>query len=203
LQVVGHEYPPGLVERKHGPAGYRTYASYLDWLRDEFVFRCVYCLHREQWYGRATSFAIDHLVPVSERTERENDYFNLVYSCSTCNSAKNDILDLPDPSVVSYRDCLRAELDGRVLALNDEGKKLCGALRMNSDSNIAYRHRWIRILTALKSTHPQDFTSLMGFPADLPDLRPPKRRVPSNSIPDGALNCFFVQREFGTLPKAY
>lgn len=33
--------------RKHGPGGYEMYQSYKDWLRDEFTFRCVYCLERE------------------------------------------------------------------------------------------------------------------------------------------------------------
>jgi hypothetical protein len=33
--------------RKHGPSGYVRYQSYKDWLRDEFAFRCVYCLERE------------------------------------------------------------------------------------------------------------------------------------------------------------
>src|SRR5438874_575576 len=36
--------------RKHGPGGYETYQAYKDWLRDEFTFRCVYCLERERWY---------------------------------------------------------------------------------------------------------------------------------------------------------
>lgn len=34
--------------RRRGPRGYRRHESYRDWLRDEFSFRCVYCLNREQ-----------------------------------------------------------------------------------------------------------------------------------------------------------
>ncbi len=40
-------YPPPVTERRHGPGGYVDYGSYRPWLRDEFVFRCVYCLNRD------------------------------------------------------------------------------------------------------------------------------------------------------------
>lgn len=42
-------YPDAPHRRRHGPRGYADYASYRPWLRDEFTFRCVYCLLREQW----------------------------------------------------------------------------------------------------------------------------------------------------------
>src|SRR5713101_4457496 len=50
--------------RKHGPGGYERYQTYKDWLRDEFTFRCVYCLERERWYpsGHA-GFGVDHVKP--------------------------------------------------------------------------------------------------------------------------------------------
>ena len=34
---------------RHGPYGYKGYESYRAWLSDEFSFRCVFCLRREQW----------------------------------------------------------------------------------------------------------------------------------------------------------
>lgn len=37
-------YPANSHERRHGPLGYVDYKSYKPWLRDEFTFRCVYCL---------------------------------------------------------------------------------------------------------------------------------------------------------------
>src|SRR5436309_202187 len=37
-------YPHEAHQRRHGPAGYTNYQSYKPWLRDEFAFRCVYCL---------------------------------------------------------------------------------------------------------------------------------------------------------------
>lgn len=78
-------YPTTAHERRHGPKGYKNFSSFKPWLRDEFVFRCVYCLNRERWYpDGSASFSVDHLYPKGEMPERENDYTNLVYSCHRC-----------------------------------------------------------------------------------------------------------------------
>ena len=53
-------YPAQPHRRRHGPRGYAGYESYRDWLRDEFSFRCVYCLNHEQWVIAKGAFAIDH-----------------------------------------------------------------------------------------------------------------------------------------------
>lgn len=57
-------YPPTIHVRQHGPAGYLDYRSYKPWLRDEFSFRCVYCLMRETYYPNGQdSFAVEHAQP--------------------------------------------------------------------------------------------------------------------------------------------
>jgi hypothetical protein len=57
-------YPVTAHERRHSPAGYVDYQNYKPWLRDEFTFRCVYCLERERWYpSGAAAFSVDHVVP--------------------------------------------------------------------------------------------------------------------------------------------
>ena len=44
--------------------------AYRLWLRDEFAFRCVYCLLREQW-GRVTGeFDVEHFRPQVNSPER-------------------------------------------------------------------------------------------------------------------------------------
>ena len=43
------QYPSSPYTRRHGPCGYSDHTSYKPWLRDEFTFRCVYCLARERW----------------------------------------------------------------------------------------------------------------------------------------------------------
>jgi hypothetical protein len=90
-----------------------------------------------------------------------------------------------------------------VEALNKQGKKLRDALRLNNKSNVDYRSRWMRILTNLKSSNLVLYQELMGFPDDLPDLRPPQRRVPKNTKPDGVNNSYFALRERGNLPATY
>ncbi len=57
-------YPDTPHVRMHGPRGYEAYQSYKDWLRDEFTFRCVYCLERERWYPNGhAAFGVDHVKP--------------------------------------------------------------------------------------------------------------------------------------------
>jgi HNH endonuclease len=199
--MIGFEYPTSPHARRHGPEGYRDYGSYRDWLRDEFTFHCVYCLHREQWYSRSGTFHIDHFVPTSVDPERKCEYSNLLYSCATCNEAKKDILDVPDPCKVAFYQCLRITSEGRVVALNDHGEKLRQVLLLDSESNVHYRWRLMRTLTLLQKTDDALYKEYMTFPADLPDLR--ARRVPQNKRPDGAANCYFVLRERGELPAIY
>jgi hypothetical protein len=92
-------YPQTRHQRKHGPQGYESYKSFKDWLRDEFTFRCVYCLERERWHpnGQA-AFGVDHAKPKGKAKYAHLicDYRNLLYVCNRCNSAKTDEL-LLDP----------------------------------------------------------------------------------------------------------
>lgn len=199
--MVGFEYPAGPHVRRHGPEGYKDYNSYRDWLRDEFVFRCVYCLHREQWYGRNATFHIDHFDPATVEPEEKCEYSNLLYACATCNEAKKAILGLPDPCKVDFHDCLLITADGHVQALNDDGEKLKQALRLDSERNVSYRSRLMRTLKALQTADPNTYQEYMRYPDDLPDLE--NKRVPGNTKPEGAANCFLALRKRGELPSTY
>jgi hypothetical protein len=199
--MIGFEYSTSPHARRHGPGGYRDYGSYRDWLRDEFTFHCVYCLHREQWYSRSATFHIDHFVPVSIDPQGKCEYSNLLYACATCNEAKQDILGVPDPCKVAFHECLRITPEGRVVALNDDGEKLKQVLLLDSESNVRYRSRLMRTFEALQKTDAALYREYMGFPQDLPDLR--AKRVPSNTKPVGAVNCYFALRESGKLPATY
>ncbi|MBN1909418.1 MAG: hypothetical protein JW818_06745 [Pirellulales bacterium] len=199
--MQGFEYPAEPHSRRHGPAGYSDYSSYRDWLRDEFTFRCVFCLHREQWYGRPGTFDIEHFTPVSVDPLGKCEYINLFYACSTCNTAKSNLLGVPNPCTIAFGDCLRIRTDGEIEPLNEDGKKLLDVLRLNNRSNVAYRSRWMRALESLRDSDPELFAEYMGFPEDLPDLR--CKRVSFNTKPEGAENCYFVLRERGELPSTY
>src|SRR5437899_27226 len=82
--------------RRHGPRGYTNYTSFRPWLRDEFAFRCVYCLLREQWGRTLGSFDLDHFLPTAHYPRRRGTYDNLLYCCARCNVAKADAV-IPDP----------------------------------------------------------------------------------------------------------
>lgn len=59
----------------------------------------------------------------------------------------------------------------------------------------------MRVLEKLMTSDVQLYEEFMGFPDDLPDLR--TKRVPFNTKPEGAINCYFVLRERHELPKVY
>lgn len=199
--MKGFEYPSEPHIRRHGPGGYRDYESYRDWVRDEFMFRCVYCLHREQWYGRGGTFHIEHFTPVAGDPLGKLEYANLLYACATCNNAKSGILGVPDPCSVAFADCVRIMEDGRVEALNDSGKSLVQKLRLNSENNVRYRYRWMRVLAVLQVHNEELYREYMAFPDDLPDLR--TKSAPKNSRPKSVNDCYFALRERGELPATY
>jgi hypothetical protein len=199
--MKGFEYPTEPHVRRYGPGGYSAYESYRDWLRDEFLFRCVYCLHRERWEVRGATFHIDHFVPVITDSNGKCEYTNLLYACGTCNESKKAILGLPDPCQVAFSHCLQIDSFGRVIALNKAGEKLRQVLRLDSPQNVENRYRWMRVLDSLQKKDPALFTEMMGFPDNLPDLR--KMKAPSNTKPEGAQHCYSVLREKGQLPSIY
>src|SRR5438045_7926484 len=86
------QYPPPLLLRRHGPRGYADYQFYKPWLRDEFTFRCVYCLWSERWEANGHhGFGVEHVQPQATTPEQRLDYDNLVYACNTCNSTRRDV----------------------------------------------------------------------------------------------------------------
>jgi hypothetical protein len=189
--------------RKHGPAGYANYREYKDWLRDEFVFRCVYCLEREMWYpSRAGAFSVDHIVPQVEDSTLIGAYDNLVYACLRCNSAKQDV-SVIDPTVTAFGQHLRIEADGSITALTTEGQDLIELLHLNMRPAVGVRVEYLRRLR-LKVQHASDpeihrhFIEAFKYPDDLPDLK--GQRPPSgNSREIGTDSCFYELRRTNQL----
>ncbi len=195
------EYPSLPHPRRHGPQGYADYASYRPWLRDEFSYRCVYCLLREQWSRVRGLYAIDHFLAVVHHPEKTTDYDNLLYACATCNTAKGD-RDVPDPLAVMLNPGVRVAEDGTIHAEDAEAVRLIELLGLDSTESTEFRMLWIGIV-ALAARYDQDlYRRLMGYPDDLPDLRclqPPG----GNSRPDGVEQSALVKRERGALPVTY
>src|SRR5437764_11548376 len=119
--------------RKHGPRGYERYQTYKDWLRDEFTFRCVYCLERERWYPNGhAGFGVDHVRPKGQASYAHLvcHYPNLVYACNRCNSAKQECI-LIDPCEVAFADHLRIDEEGEIIGLTVEGRRVINILGLD------------------------------------------------------------------------
>ena len=94
--TIPFDYPKPAKTRRHAPKDYADYASYRPFLRDEFSYRCAFCLLREQWGQVRGTFALDHFLPISLEPELATVYENLIYACAGCNSAKSDRI-VPNP----------------------------------------------------------------------------------------------------------
>ena len=207
MTFIPFAHPTEPQTRSHGPLGYVDYKSFKPWLRDEFAFRCVYCLVRERWYpNRADSFSVEHVLPQSTYPQLVVDYANLVYACITCNSFKRDQI-LLDPLTEPLGNHLRLENEGAYIALTVRGEDLIDALHLNDPDSLACRRKYL-LFAQLHEALPDNpevqalFRDAFGYPDDLPDLR--ELRPPGgNACPQGVHDCHFARREDGRLPVIY
>lgn len=185
--------------RRHGPAGY-GYASYRPWLRDEFTFRCVYCLLREEW-GRLTGeFDLDHFIPQANRPDLAAEYENLVYACHTCNLRKSDT-ETFDPENCMRKNLVRVYPSGRIVGLSPQAIGIILKLGLDSPKFRKWRLIWIRNVELAKQHDPDQYKRLLSFPDDLPDLS--RRKPVSNSKPGGIKESYYAVRSRGELPEYY
>jgi hypothetical protein len=194
------QYPSQPHVRRHGPQGYRDRESFRPWLRDEFAFRCVYCLRREQW-DRATTLHVEHFLPSSRFPDRELAYDNLLYACTHCNAAKSNQLTA-DPCQVLLAEVVTVQADGSLLPTEPLSRQLIAQLRLNNAEMMHFRRLWLEIITMAKQASVLLYEKLLGFPDDLPDLRALKPPG-GNSRPEGTDQSHLAQRRRGTLPKSY
>jgi len=195
------DYPLAPLVRRHGPVGYRDYASFRPWVRDEFSFRCAFCLRRERWEPDASVFEIDHLRPVSGSPTLSLEYTNLIYSCSVCNSAKG-AETVPDPSCVFTSATVSVEPDGTLVPRTPAAKRLIRQLDLNDPEFVRWRHQMIRIVQLAERHDPDLHRSLLTYPDDLPDLsllKPPG----GNTHPAGVADSYLRRLADGTLPDRY
>lgn len=194
-------YPPTVHVRRHGPRGYAEMESYRPWIRDEFDFRCVYCLLRERWGQFRGIFAIDHFLPIAQHPDKASDYDNLLYACVTCNAAKGDRL-VPDPLSVLTSQTVHVDSNGNIQTDNAEAGQLIELLGLDSEASAEFRKLWLEIVALAEQHDPDLYANLMGYPADLPNLgrlRPPE----GNSRPAAVHQSSFARRQAGTLPATY
>jgi hypothetical protein len=199
--VTPFDYPAEPDRRRHGPAGYADPESFRPWLRDEFIFRCAYCLRRERWELGRTEFEIDHLVPVARASDLARAYDNLLYTCDVCNSVKG-IRALPDPGLALLAGEVTVKADGRMVGRSREARRVIRVLGLDDAEFTSYWGRWIWIAALAREHDPALDRQLMGFPDDLPNLaalRPPG----GNARPEGIEESYFRRRERGELPAMY
>lgn len=200
-------YPAAAHVRRHGPRGYADYKHYKPWLRDEFTFRCVYCLCRENWLpdGQA-HFSVDHAAPRGRGPAGEHDYDRLVYACGVCNACKGDFPDLADIDRLALSEHLVVNARGVVEPLSRWGETLADVCALNRAELVAFRRDLLALLAVLERSRAEDAARLrrrfFGYPDDLPDLgalRPPG----GNARPGGVASSAFAMRRRGELPDRY
>jgi len=194
------DYPEPQPERKHAPGGYADYESYRPWLRDEFDFRCVYCLKRESWGQVTSDFELDHFRPQSLDPQLRLDYQNLVYACRRCNAVKGD-QPIKDPFHLLRTGLVWTLPDGSLRPLDPATARLVRQLDLNSPRLRKWRVMWMRIVDLAKSRDVDLFHQLVGFPSDLPDLS--RLRPPRNQRQESAEQSWFARRARGFLPAEY
>lgn len=195
-------YPSKPHVRRHGPTGYSKYGQYRNWLRDEFAFRCVYCLRRETWLMLRRDHELDHFLPKSAHRDVERDYDNLVYACSECNGTKSAKY-LPSPESVAYGDCLRVDKDGVIHALDQRGvgAAVIEALRLDAPEYTRLRRQVIETVAGLRS-RPRVLKLWLGYPDDLPNLSAEKTPK-HNKRPKGIHDSHYERKRRDELPDYY
>ena len=194
-------YPNAPLTRRHGPRGYADASGFRPWLRDEFTFRCVYCLQREAWGPLRAAYDLDHLRPVAKHPAAALDYDNLLYACASCNAAKQE-RDVTDPSLSLLNASIRVRADGVIEAFTPAALTIVWQLGLNLPRLVAYRAMWIEVVRLAAEYKPELHRRLMGYPDDLPDLsslRPPG----GNSRPEGVMGSYFERRKRGELSETY
>ncbi len=199
-------YPNTPHVRRHAPAGYTDYSSFKPWLRDEFVFRCVFCLVRERMYPNGQdAFSVEHLFPRSTHLHLTCVYTNLVYACLKCNSNKSDQGPVIDPCQSAYGNHLVVARNGTIQGTTQDGRRLIRLLRLDRDELSEFRGRAMRLVRKAtrdpKRDWARDVLAWLTYPADIPDLR--SCRPTSNGLPGGVQQCYFAVREQGLLPQRY
>lgn len=183
-------YPKTPLRRRHGPIGYSKYQHYRPWLRDEFDFRCVYCLKREQWVFQEGDFQLDHQVAQTIAPELCREYTNLVYACANCNARKG-AKSLPAPEHMAYGASMEVLRDGRIIAHNALGQTLIDELALDGAKLTAKRFQYIRSIHSHQQHDWSLFLLWMGFPSNLPDLANVTPLPKGNLRPEGIAESWF------------
>lgn len=200
-------YNSAIYVRKHGPKGYARYQAFKPWLRDEFCFRCIYCLCRETWaLNGEAEFAVEHFLPKSKEETLICEYGNLYLACNGCNSAKLAERVSLNPCDFAMADHIKVNADGSITAMTAQGAELVQVCHLDREKLRSCRRRMISLFEKVaEAADDRDRLlgiAFFGFPENLPDLvqlDPPG----GNSKPEGKVICHFAQKQRDELGDIY
>jgi hypothetical protein len=193
-------YPDSAHVRLHGPYGYSDYQRFRPWLRDEFRFRCVYCLKREQWGLVRRQYDLDHFLPQAHSPAGVLDYDNLLYACSACNSAKGKEI-VPNACECMLHGQVFVNEDGTIEGRTTNSRRLIRMLGLDDAEYREFRRMWIDVVALARGRDPDLFQRLMKYPDNLPNLA--TLRPVGNSRPQGVRQSCYARRQRGQLPETY
>ena len=204
------QYAEEALRRRHGPQGYSDPQRYKPWLRDEFQFRCVYCLCRERWCPDGEdAFGVEHYRPQVLAPGDICNYENLLYACCRCNAAKRDLTRVLNPAQVPYwpAPIWKSSKTARsMVGTKREGRELIQICQLDRANLTEFRRGIIEVwgvLQSLKENAQRDMLRrYFGFPSNLPrlaTLRPPG----GNARPQGIESSFYERRRRGELAECY
>ncbi len=75
------------ISRRKDVSKQNNYNRYESILKEDFHNMCGYCGKTQ--HATSKGFEIDHFIPNKIAEEHKNNYYNLVYSCYTCNRKKS------------------------------------------------------------------------------------------------------------------
>ncbi|MFN0079993.1 MAG: hypothetical protein ACKVY0_26300 [Prosthecobacter sp.] len=181
-------HPTEPDQRRHKPPVRTDYRRYKEYLRDEFVFTCVYCLMRETWTGSPATFGVEHFHPKSKAPELISTYTNLLYVCNFCNSARGNRPMSPalHPEINPFGAHLEIINDGTVKHRTETGLALIDLLKLNRPEVVTHRLRMLKLYQLLMATRKlpilghlsrEALTLFFGFPQPMFDLSTQKGAV--------------------------
>lgn len=137
MRVHGKKY---IKRRKY--VDQKKFPEYRTELEEDFQGICGYCGKSQEAFNE--KFEIDHFAPKKRFPEREDDYTNLVLSCSKCNKHKLNkwVTDNPyistkgnigfiDPASEDFDKNIARDSEGGIYGLTDIGKYMCNELKFN------------------------------------------------------------------------
>lgn len=146
-------YPKERHKRGPDPGPLPHYSDYKPHLRMEFRGTCIYCRMRDS-PARERLFAVEHYLPKSRYPERETDWSNLFYACSTCNGHKSNFVRepgspkyFPNPVDDSMFEHLRY-VGTQVTARSPTGHFALERLDLNEPGTVEWRNTYSFILRA-------------------------------------------------------